>query len=897
MSSLMGRPQRVGALRVKLPHPYRGIFLFLMGLVLAAGAAILYALLTDASRKVVPWIAVALGFVALVLLLFLLRQAIQAVVAARPGAIEISVVSAAPGEELANASIATGLREALTEVYLSGPSVVPGESAPQDFVTDVRSVVAGAGKPGAFLAGFLSLLSPRRAYRVSCTAQTNGGPGRYGLTVEVAGYPWREVSVTTVWGDTWAEATRKAACSVAAYVLPRTSLSRRPPWSPWYGIKLSPELFFYFHEARRLVRTGRLEEALHHFDYAIAMDPLNSYIRIEKAAALDELGLWIDALAAYVDVVAIESWYDRAVWKRYRAILHDEVEGAPHIAARSPNGRAALQVARYRMICSLAAAERLASQWYRNTKVTQRQFARREEAARAIARLRPLLPPYASLMMDGHKVPCDHVNHDGTSSRQRKDFLQKLVSNDEAVLRRVFQFVAVEECAAMARDYSWLHLRRWARLPITQSAIRILPVWAALRYHYVECYQGQTCQVTGDLARNTLVQPWLTRPKRFWRRNGQYSIKWLTELDKTVRCEMNAVGEVQWPPCPDGVAKLLRKALRRRFWRKNGWQDHYNGACTFAVCMLTPGIKVAITGNSKPTEKAYDEMCVRNVRLVQYAVNRLSRAVVAADGQFAAGKSVWLRRGDQDLDNLRATDIYATFINRYLPQVHNAPDFPNPTLAVVSQHMAGIVQRYAAVRASFWRQECDNLLTNTANFDDEFVWWELLRAFCHDYGHWQTRWRMISHATHFTGGTTTFAMPDFEQIPQQGPEKEDLSGLEQDHRHRVDNWLNSSRKHGCAAQNETSGRNKKLYSLDGWLSQPSYIEEAFQKAQYSLLSASASRNFCGQLFATWESVEKYMGSTYNGAAGCKAEEGIKELRKMLSEMSETPTSSVSSDHE
>src|SRR5215475_5688959 len=163
MSSLLGRPQRVGALRVKLPHPYRALLQLLLACILVVGSAVLYGLLMDVPglnghatlKKVIPWIITVAGIAAVGVLLFLVRRAIQAVTAARPGGIEISVVSAHSGDGAMTDLIATGLREALTEVHLSGPSVVPGESAPQDFLTDVRAVVAGAGTSGAFLAGAL----------------------------------------------------------------------------------------------------------------------------------------------------------------------------------------------------------------------------------------------------------------------------------------------------------------------------------------------------------------------------------------------------------------------------------------------------------------------------------------------------------------------------------------------------------------------------------------------------------------------------------------------------------------------------------------------------------------------------------------------------------------------
>jgi hypothetical protein len=497
---------------VKLPHPVAAF-------ILAAAVAIAYfgALAWGVSagpghgshawRVVVDVGAPVAAIVGVVLVLSLLHRAIQAWNAAGPAGVDITVFPAAAPSEVQADQISAELRRALTEVYLSGPSVVPGESARQDFLTDVRGVVEHARTPWGALVAALSLLSPRNVYRVFCTVQRHGPAGERALTVEVSGLPRQEVSVTTIRDETWELIIRRAACHIAAYVLPRTKVSRRAPWTPWHGINLNPELFFHFHEARRLARLGRLEEALHHFNESIALDPLNAYIRIEKATVQDELGLFVDALGSYVDVVTIEGWHDRPVWRRYRAILGDRRYDERHVFPGSPNGPAALQLARYRMVASLAAGYRLATQWHNNTAPTGeevRQAARHREANQVMRRLRLLIGPYAQLMMDAHLVP------EGT----QQAVLDRLDRDDPEILRRVFQYAALEEAAAIERDYHWSRPRRWRRLPIGQAAIRVMPVWAALQYHYVECAQQANHDIPQPLRqplRYPVRYPWMRR--------------------------------------------------------------------------------------------------------------------------------------------------------------------------------------------------------------------------------------------------------------------------------------------------------------------------------------------------------------------------------------------------
>jgi hypothetical protein len=890
---LTSRQKRTGVLTVKVPSPVTALAVFGIAFFVYAAGFYAYGVALGWLPRHPQWrtilfvVSVVGALIGAFVLLRLLRWVLQARAASEPGGIDLTVLPA--GQEAGDASaaqIAAEMRNALTDVYLSGPSLVPGESARQDFLTDVRGVVERARTPWGALIAAISLLSPRNSYHVVCTEQVDPNRAAYGLTIEVSGLPGHEGSVATIWDDAWPRVVRRAACHIAAYVLPRTKLSRKPPWTPWHGIEIQPDLFFNFHEARRLARSGRLEEALHHFEAAIAQDPLNPYIRLERATVQDQLGLWIDALSSYVDVVTVESWYDRPVWKRYRRIFDDLATGPPGRFVASPNGRAALQIARYRTVASLASGHRLAIQWGNNIRTDAgqpdaRQTVRQADAETVIRRLRPLLYKYADLMMRAHQV---------TDEKPRHAIRELLRVNDQQMLRRVFQFAALEEAAAIERDYRWYHRRRQAGPPVKQAAIHIFPIWSAIQYHYVEQVHWQ--QGTSCFFDISPTLPWLRRGGPRWLGPKYHRISWLKRIDKALgwlRKRSDQAG-CPLPPDPDGVSRLVVKAVGRRIRRpgsraersrypaRRGWQEHYNAACTFAVSMLTPEL----------TDVAEDDDASdRHTKLVRSAVDALSRAVVATDSQFAAGHSVWLRRGDQDLDDLRFMPEYRAFIERYLPDASSASSLPsNPTPLVVSAHIVQIVREYGKLRASFWRHQAGQLVIASAELETEPGWWELLQEVCSDYRDWRTRWRLISRATAFAQQLNRFDQGLFSMDPERGWDHQDaaarLAAADDDITHftaaarilspvgntatdpaakavknRASKWLELSEELQGDSKQVIAARNKVLDELGEWVATSALAgqttRDAFRNAVRGPLAAIGPL-LAAELASIWDDV-------------------------------------------
>ncbi len=681
-----------------------------------------------------PVLRPVLIIVAMVLALLVWRRWRLARLAYRPGPVEVTHIVSATKDSVPVDEIEARFREALTSVQLATPSIVPGQSAPVDFMSEVRTAAVTARTPLGILAAAIASITVTHAYRVSCVVRTDGRGGRKGLTVHVSHRLTGGGGVDTVWGDTWEAVVDEAASHVAAHILPRTQLARRPPWTSWRGVQLEPALFFHFQEARRLATAGSLEEALGHFEQALQLDPHNPYIRFERAAVQEELGLYVDALAGYIDIVAIEAWYDRRLWRRLRELFGDNPEGErpPSRWARSPSGPDALLLARYRMVCSLAAGSRLAEQWRRavdSADDDKSPQGRRAKARKLVVnRLRRLLRLYHAELAETY--------------RKSGDPMPKGELEDEHILRLVFQHAAVTEGRALERDYRWSRRRRRPNMPITQTAVRFLPIWAPLQF----VTAAKEAPPVGSL-------------------KGQKDVQWVAR-------RLGWTGDVsKWAPEPERLARLVGWAFRFKPRRILEWQEHYNAACTCAVGLAS----LPAEGSEQPaqtrlkllrwrTRTAEDADKPRDVAelFARHATRYLERAVVATDSQFAASRSPWLRWGDQDLDHLRIRRDFDNFLAHYFPvPAVDAPSPPNIQRLLISGHVTMLLARFGELRARYWedRQERWPDRDTIASFADEKEWWAQVAEYTRECRHWPVRQKLVAHANRFT---VTTGQPAFD---------------------------------------------------------------------------------------------------------------------------------------
>lgn len=636
---------------------------------------------------------------------------------ARSAAIAVSCSGAAanPGK---NEEIVSELLAALGDVQLFGASTVPGQQSALDVVGDL-SAVSKAASPWDLAVRIAQWFAQERTYRVDCRAAV--GPGETKKLCIEAHSPTGGHAVTTLTGTDWAVIAREAAWDVVAFVLPHTRLGRTPPWTAWHGQRVDPEALRLFHRARGLQREERLEESLEVFDQALAADPPNPYIRLERAAVLDQLGLHIDALAAYVDVVYAESLYDPGLLTRYRDLFPQWRSDPVHGRRRSPNGPNALLLARYRMVCSLSASKRLADQWGHHIPDPPRSGdadgRRHAEAVRVLNALQPLLVPYSSTIRD--------------------DTAAATEVPDATALRRALQYAALIEGTSLAADYRWRHPRRWRRgRAVSTVALRFLPPWALLQYRFVEAAQAPaTTNPPAPLLRTKLETGYLRR------------------VDKAL---FGAGSELSWPPACEGVQNAVNRALRVRnlgrlgLWSfgRRRWQEYYNAACTFAVTLghvgagpaddaAEPSVAVTATG--------IELMCCgddAHERLARLAEHHLEHAVTARDFPRTDRPPAWWHRGDQDLDDLRPLPPYRNFIERYV-DTEGAPLIPpNVAPLTMSLHVTGLALRFAELRRDIIRVSG---ASSPADEDEHNCWAELL-GYCQNWRSWQTRAHLIHRA-------------------------------------------------------------------------------------------------------------------------------------------------------
>ena len=144
-------------------------------------------------------------------------------------------------------------------------------------------------------------------YEVSAELQRTSGTRRLRHGVQVRPSPPDLRSGPRSGARDWDETARRAADVVGAYILTRTAMCRRGPWSAWRGRRLNPDLLRAYQDGQTCVQERRYEEALEHYYRALKLDPLNIPIRIEVCQLREKLGNYLAALVGYVDLIVTES--------------------------------------------------------------------------------------------------------------------------------------------------------------------------------------------------------------------------------------------------------------------------------------------------------------------------------------------------------------------------------------------------------------------------------------------------------------------------------------------------------------------------------------------------------------------------------------------------------------
>lgn len=713
------RPWRWGLLSVLLALTAGA--LYLVGVAVAAGTAL------PGARFVPGWLdaplsrpggwqgpgAAVLGLIAL----FALRRALFARLARKPGPVEI-VAFGGDAENGPRDEVLADFRRVLTGMSITTPLSVPTDQPADNLLDDVRTALDDTTNSIATAAALArAFVQIRHAYRVSAQLRRRDGERPFGITVHVVVRPAGAGETATFWADDWTEVAEQAAHFVGAFVLPRSRLSRRPPWTAWRGLEVPPRLFHLSQTAYRLLGERRYEESLRAFHDALKIDPANPYLRIGLGQVQEQLGLYLDALATYADVVAVESWYDRRLWRRLRLLLRDDTVGVPpSVVTHSPNGRDALLIARYRLVSRLASAEQLSDQWRRGgphagTGPDQVRNKRRQaERAALRSRLTVWLTSYQRLYLQV-------LDHPDRIERLVDAAAPDLVNLDDlppADLTHFLQFVAYCEAMHLVYDYRWASCRRVPGMPVTQTALNIMRVWAPLFLEYAAVRRGDS--------------------------------------------------DVAWPPSVAALDTRLQLYLRRKPAWAREWQEYYNAACTFAVALGPSGLVSADPALVVKERK----------KLAMHAVRHLERAVSSADSGYVGSYAQWLSTGDQDLNDLRSTEYFVDFLDRYLPNEQSRQRRPRKDLLrlIMSLHVPKLLASYAARRADFW-QSCiepdADFATIMSELDREGEVLAVTTEFVRNDRDWLSRVEFIDEAHEFSRrhGLPMFtaAFPSFQDDP------------------------------------------------------------------------------------------------------------------------------------
>jgi hypothetical protein len=712
------------AARVSLAHPTRWLVMATILLAVAGYVGVL-----DGLGGLRAWIGgwvpgggqpilgsatpgVLVAVLALIAGLFALRRGLFALLARRPGPIEVTAFHGladdgyAPDPMADTAQVAAEFRRTLTEMSLSTPLSMPTSPRQDEFIDDVGTVGDSSTTFGAAVALVRAMLRIQYAYRVAAQMRVRRDEERFGITVHLVMQPGGRGEVATLWGSDWPTVAERAAHWVGAQILPRSRLARRAPWTGWHGLQMPFELFHHSQLARRCVEERRFEEALGEFHAALLLDPQNPYLRIERAQVLEQLGLTLDAVVAYTDIVAVESWHDRALWRRWRGRVPgndcptdggDRSDGPPPARLRTAlAGRQALLIARYRLVTRLA-SQTVAEQWWRvddypDARNTKRTAERRELRARLRTWLEPYYGPYlADIGGNDTKVPFDVA-----ARRQR-------------LLAHMLCSVSRVEAEHLIADYRWWRLRRRPGMPVSQTALRVLRVWAPL------LERRAAAKVAGPV----------------W-----------DELDATQRPARS------WPPEYQVFEAELERELRRKpdEWRE--WQEYYNAACAAAVAL--GGRRDDDPEDLRPWARL--------------AVRYLERAVSSTDSGFVGAYTQWLSTGDDDLRSLRSMPEFVDFLDRYLPTDDlRAPPPHRLVELVMSQHAVRLLRTFAM----------DRLAALDLREEAELGWEARARAVATEFTDqdrdWRCRLRLVksgqAHRHRMGGSRFPSALPEFDDDP------------------------------------------------------------------------------------------------------------------------------------
>jgi hypothetical protein len=660
--------------------------------------------------------------------------------------------AAGPPVSAQSLSVTNDVREALTRVAMFPPRADDARSSAQ-FLNLMRSQGGGTG-PFAWVGGLMLFARPTHAYRVAGTLQNvpspsssdagigvdeDGRPLACGLTIQATVLPSGTSGVHTIWASDWASAAGLAANVVAAFVVPRSRAAKEQPWRALRGAALEPDMFAEFQRARQLVRGRRYDEALRSYEQLLVAYPGNLDLKLEFGDVQERLGLFLDALAVYTDVVRRTDLGDRT--DRSTTRLRDRILIRPRALIEKRHLTDPL-LARYRLAMALSTTPKTSSQW-----LETRDVGEQRQRERVDARLRiglALLDWYSPAFAD-HEVLARYDIAELMSVTERP-------KKGEEVQPKIDDMSSAGNLNDPTRDSAW-----HASHEVKERAI------AARQRHYDAAYRRFQLLVElvflvaaryemRGLARGYSWEKMVVRGT-LTKRAFALSEMIIDHRMRGVLNELAVHGErtdLRPLASAEEVRRSVDRVLRPRFGgTSRSWIDQYNAACVFASAYralhwyenLPSDLRSKYRGESVAEEEE---------ELALSAVYGIEEAMRFADLRFVADRKNWILSEDPDLDELREHPLFHAFeVRQFTSLTRLPPRASNVHRYEASRYSQSLVAEVAAEMAHRWdgrnarssRRSRAQVVRNW--LEQDTLVWSKLRDFTGDLRHVGTRLALL----------------------------------------------------------------------------------------------------------------------------------------------------------
>ncbi|PTA46166.1 hypothetical protein [Micromonospora sp. RP3T] len=676
----------------------------------------------------------------------------QSSFASRPGPIDIRKFENGTHE---SDGCATYLRSrfcrqlADTDVY--PPYAGPSDPAPQGFM-DALSKQGDTSSPMQVITRVAAALWPRNGYFVTATLQKRAQEPRFGLSVTVTSLLGRSRSTTTtMWGQSWEDATCRAAYWTMAKILPATRLARNPPWRKWYGRDMPADLFECYSEAKKRHDDQKLDEALWWYREALRLDPFNINIRMMVASVQEDLGLFLDALHTYeaaLAVVELEGRYTGALWSRRRHRLVRPWRFAwssLRLLLRHPEW---IRL-RYQYARALGYTERVVGDWFADGPSDDRRTDRHRAHEQARQRLCAALADRYWPAVVNRTISVD--------PEQAKDRVRVLLAKESSA-RVLLALAAWQEFHRLHEDAALARLVPGVDRDIGRRLLRTMrDLWAPLRLTSAlnddrrdagpapECAGGDEPQerVEFDVRDAECLPAWWLRYHRAKARRA------LT---------------IGWPADPRALEQRIRRVQRRwNPFRPMNHLDYYTAACVAAFALAgyprtlrarRPDDRRCGLPRADPRGEVerLTHLAVENLRAALQSTEsgHAGRVVTQSDTGYGTASRLrtWILSSESDLAWLRYHAVFRFFeqdIYRFLQPVSPRP--ADVTRARVASYVRQLLCEGARLLEREWHKRRLRPERPPTFLHDVLWWvrldrrtWQVVERIGRDRGlHWEDR--------------------------------------------------------------------------------------------------------------------------------------------------------------